>query len=461
MGVTEKVANFIVETEFDKIPDQVMKVAKDAMLDTIGCMIAGSVEPVAHVLREYVREVGGKPSSSVIGAGFKVSPSLAALANGTMGHALDYDDFTVSMYSHPSVPVLSAVMALGEARKISGKKALESYVIGYEVETKIARGIMFGHHEIGWHTTSTCGTFGSAAATAKILGFNLDKTLMTLGVAGSLASGIRQNFGTMVKPYHGGMAAHRGIAAGTLAGKGLTAAKNVLEGDTGFCKLFSKENKEYNLERIAQIGNPYDLISPGVSIKIHPCCYGTPTTIDLMIELANEYDICPEMVDEIEIGVPNEWWHKTLVFTSPKTPEEAKFSMQYVVASAIRDRKVTLAEFTNEKVLDPVVQSLFGKIKMVAQPDLDERWKSKIREEDIQPQRVRIRLKDGREFVRDMDYPKGNVNNPLTRSELLDKYNECVAIGGLSEKAANRSVELVENLGKLDDITEIVKAIQP
>jgi len=250
---TEQFAHFITETRFEDIPSHVVAEAKKVLLDCIGITLAGSLEPAGKIITGLVSEMGGFPNASVVGAGFKTSVLNAALANGVMAHALDFDDG-----GHPNLPlsrsvtVLPAVLAIGEWLGLTGKEVLLGYIIGFDVISKISYGMSKQHHyEWGWQTTGTVCTLGAAAGGAKILKLNIEETCRALGIAGSGAGGLRQNNGTMTKPLHAGNAARNGILATLLSRKGFTGTEECLEGPFGFCQCFCG-SEGYNLEKMTE-----------------------------------------------------------------------------------------------------------------------------------------------------------------------------------------------------------------
>ncbi len=292
MEATQKIAEFIVGLEYSQIPSPVIEMAKTAITDCIGVTIAGFGDEIGHILTGWLRNEGGNPRCGVIGCGFKTSPSLAALVTGTAGHALDFDDANLAMHGHPSVPILPVILALGEDKKISGQKALEAYVVGFEVETKVGIATAIPHYLSGWHTTGTLGALGAASAAAKILGLNVERTKMALGIAASLASGLRQNFGSMTKPFHAGHAAWAGLIAAQLASAGFTADANIMETPLGFANVFCGPGK-YKFEgAIDKLGNPYGLLElGGLMIKKYPCCAEAHRAIDALLQLIEQKQI--------------------------------------------------------------------------------------------------------------------------------------------------------------------------
>ena len=239
MGTTEKLAKFIVETIYESIPPEVVHAAKRVVMDTLGVIIAGSQEPAGKIISSFVRNLGEKPRATVVGAGFRTSSPNAALTNGTMAHALDYDDFNYMGGSgHPSIALLPAVLAIGEDLRASGKAVLEALILGFELWAKLL-GSGIDPRSQGFHPTPVIGTMGAAAAAAKLLGLDVKQTQMVMGIASTHASGLARNRGTMTKPYHGGNAARSGVVAAMLVKEGFTAATDIIDGKFGFCDAFA------------------------------------------------------------------------------------------------------------------------------------------------------------------------------------------------------------------------------
>lgn len=452
MNMTEKLANFIVETDFDSIPPEGIEVVKRVSLDCLGATLAGYDHPMGKIITDFVKESDASPKATVIGAGFKTSPAEAALANGTMAHALDYDDYSLELCGHPSVSLLPAILAIGEDRKISGKKAIEAYVIGFEVESKLGSGINLRHYELGWHATCTLGTMGAAAACCAMLGLDTEKTRMALGIAASEAGGLRQNFGTMTKPFHAGLSARNGVIAALLAEKGFTADRNIMEAEYGFCNLFCGKG-QYDPETITgSLGDPFAILKPGISIKPYPSCGGTHTALDAMLHLVKENDIRPEDVEEINVDA-NELLPKVLIHSRPQSGLEGKFSMEYCTAIAVLERKASLEQFTDEKVRDPKVVDLVKRVTMRPTPDLKvDGMVASV------PVKVMVKLKDGRQLSRQVDIAKGNPGLPLSREEVTVKFKDC-ARHHLSEEKSQRVVTLMDGLEDVGDISELMELV--
>ncbi len=238
MAITEQLAHLIAETTYAQLPANAVTQAKRALLDTIGVTLAGHGEEAGRLITAWVEDVGGCQEAAVLGTTLYTSPGLAALANGTLGHALDFDDVTEHLRGHPSVPVTPVVLALGEAMGASGAEVITAFVVGVEVEAKIGKAMTSAHPRRGWHPTATIGPLGATAAAANLLGLTPAQVRMALGIAASKAAGLRQNFGTMTKPLHAGEAARSGVEAAQLAQRGFTADPQILEGRFGFFNTF-------------------------------------------------------------------------------------------------------------------------------------------------------------------------------------------------------------------------------
>ncbi|RMF93464.1 MAG: MmgE/PrpD family protein [Nitrospinota bacterium] len=455
MHTTRQLASLVHETRYTDLPGEAIQKAKYAILDTLGVTLAGATSPAGEIIARYTKSLGGAPQASVLGHGFRTSPPQAALANGTMAHAYDYDDVNWSMSGHPSVPLLPAVLAVAEAQGASGKDLLTAYVIGFEVEAKIGRGVNPAHYQLGWHATSTLGVFGATAAVARLLQLSPQKIARAFGIAASLSSGIRQNFGTMTKPLHPGHAAMGGVMAATLAQMDFTADEGILEAPFGFARLYTGGG-EFQLEQITQtFGAPYDLVDPGVVIKQYPCCAFTHRAIDATLDLVQKHQFAPEAVAEVECLL-SRLASDVLIHARPHTALEGKFSLEYCLAAAILDRKVGLAQFTDEMVQRPQAQELLQRVKRQIHPV--EATAGERDDEDL-PVTVTIKLRDGRKYSQQVDLPKGHPQNPLSESELQAKFRECASLV-LSSKKIDRVLEQLEQLETLPTLTPLLELLR-
>ena len=453
MGVTEQLAAFTVNTTWADIPPQACDKAKEAMLDGLGCALVGSPTPTGKLIMHYVRERGGHPRAAVIGGGFKTSAPLAALANGTVAHALDFDDVNWSMSGHPTVPLLPALLALGQEVQASGREVLLAYALGFEVEAKIGRGVNPHHYDLGWHATSTLGTLGAAAGCAKLLQLDVPQTQTALGIGASTAAGLRQNFGTMTKPLHPGQAAMNGVNAALLAQLGWTAERDILEAPYGFCQLYAGAG-HYDLDRIVkQLGDPYELIATGVAIKQYPCCAFTHRALDGLLALVQQHKPSVEDVVAVEcfVGRPTA---EVLIHARPQTGLEGKFSMQYCLAAALLDRRIGLLSFSDEKVRRPAAQQLCERVTMRVHAEAQHQPTGG---EEL-PVTVKLSLRDGRVLSTEVQHAKGHPADPLPTLALEEKFEDC-AFGILERPGIRAVIELVRGLEHVEDVGRLMDVL--
>lgn len=448
MEATLKLAEFAAKVSYADMPGEVIAKGKERFLDTLGCILAGGKDETAKIILRFIEDLGGRPESRIIGFSHKTSAPHAALANGTIGHALDYDDSQLSLIGHPSVVILPAVLSIGEREKASGKKVLEAFQVGVEVACKVGRGVNPKLYNNGWHATGVVGILGAAVAVGKLLGLDVDQMTTAIGLAASQACGLRENFGTMTKPFHAGKAAEGGVISALLVKNGFTAAKNILEAKRGFCNAFSGE---YDLAKMVKnLGNPYEIISPGVHTKPYPSCLATHSMIEAAISLAQEQNINPEEIVSVECGV-DPLAMEVLIHDHPKTSLEGKFSAQFVTAISFSDRKASLDLFKDEKVQDPKTVALMEKIRMVLHPNLEKVY---IPSSTI----VTVRLKNNRDFTKRVDIAKGNPENPLSEKEIIAKFQGC-AESVISKERVDQSIQTILNLDKIADINQLMDLV--
>jgi 2-methylcitrate dehydratase PrpD len=452
MRITYQLATFVHQTGYADLPTAAIDRAKQAIIDTVGTTLAGATDPVGDILTRYIISLGGTPQATIFGKGVRTSAPQAALVNGAMAHAFDYDDVNWSMSGHPSVPLLPAIMAVGEAQGATGKALLTAYVLGFEIEAKIGRGLNPTHYQLGWHATSTLGSLGAAAAVAKLLNLSAQHTAVALGIAASMASGLRQNFGTMTKPLHPGHAAMNGVTAATLAQMGFTADTDILEAPFGFARLFTGAG-EYHLERsTAALGAPYDLLEPGIVVKQYPCCAFTHRAIDGMLALVHKHQFVAADVDTVEC-VLSQLAADVLIHSRPSTGLEGKFSLEYCLAAALLDRAAGLQQFTDAMVQRPQVQELLQRVTRHLYPVSAQHAGSNGEE---LPVIVTVKLHDGRTYSQQVELPKGHPDNPLSEAEVHAKFRACAGLV-LSPSTIEQALEALMHLEKLDRIAPCVE----
>jgi 2-methylcitrate dehydratase PrpD len=375
-----------------------------------------------------------------LGTALRTAPTWAALANGTAGHAHDFDDTSFALMGHPSVPLLAALLACAEAEMADGAALALGYLVGFEVNAALGSGLNPLHYERGWHATSTIGTFGCAAGAARVLGLDPAQTRQALALAASLASGVQENFGTMTKPYHAGHAARSGVLAARLAREGLTASESALDGKRGFSATFGGNPLDEAVERL---GRRWYLVDSGIAVKPYPSCAFTHPAVDALLDLRRQHGLEAGDVTAVEIGI-SRIGIEVLSYPRPATALERKFSMQFCAATALVEGRLDFRAFHDGEVDDPVVQALMPAVTMVADESLAggaEQARS----------RVTIRLRDGRALHSPPRGASGHPDRPLSAQALHEKFLGCASpVIGRDEAEA-----VAEQIAHLEDIPDV------
>lgn len=445
-GLTRYVAEFIVGADIRDLPEDVVALGKKSILDGIGLALSGSVAQSGALVRRHLDDLGLAPgAATVIGAGRKVAPRFAAFANGVGIHADDYDDTQLAvatdrvygLLTHPTAPALPAALAMGELLGATGAKVMLAYHLGVEVECKIAEAIAPRHYQTGFHATATCGTFASASAAASLLGLDVETTSRALSIAGSQSAGLRENFGTMTKPFHAGRSSESGIAAAQFAAMGWTATDKILEAPRGF---FSAAGGGYDADAIrGRLGDPWTFANPGVSIKPHPSGSLTHPGMTEMARLIREYDIKARDVKHVRIGT-NSNMPNALIHHRPQDELQAKFSMEFCMAILLLDRKAGLGEFTDATTQREDVKAMIEKVDFVVDEKAEKAGYHKM------TTIIDITLNDGRVIHGEADFGKGSPANPMSYDEVADKFRDNAAHARLARAAADEVVSLVRDL---------------
>ncbi len=424
-ALTEEVAGYIVQTR--QIPDDVRTLATNHLVDGIAVMLAGATEESGALVRAHLRDVGGASQATVLGSTLRAPLQAAAWANGVAGHAMDYDDTQLAtdpqsvygLLTHPTVPALAGALAAAEGTGGSGAALLDAYIIGVEVECRIADAIDPRHYRDGFHSTATMGVFGSAAAAARLYGCDLDTTLRALGLAASMGAGLRENFGTMTKPFHAGRAAENGLLAVLLARRGWTAAKNILEAPRGFYRAAGGGHDATKIN--GQLGRTYFFVAPGISIKPYPSGSLSHPAQDVLLGLVREHNVVPEQVQRIDVGV-NSHVPNALIHTRPTTALQGKFSLQFQMSIGVLERAAGIAQFVDAKVRDPRTQEMMERVFVHVDPEIEALGYNEMR------MTVAITLTDGRRLFGRADRAKGHPRQPMSRDDLREKFLDCAGL---------------------------------
>lgn len=447
-GLTESLSRFIANPGFDTLPAKAARIVKTGFIDAVATMIAGRNEPVVRIVREFVaaRKSGAREAHVVFGGAMAASAD-AALINATAAHALDYDD--VALGGHPSAVLVPAVLAESQYLGASGADALRAYLVGYEVWAELLAREPDAYHLKGWHPTAVLGTVGASAAVAHLHRLSADKCCNALALAASMASGLVANFGTMTKPFHAGHAAACAVEAGRLTAGGLTAAPDAIEHHAGYLAALSPQGRADRAGPASTLGRRLRILDSGLSIKSYPMCYATHRVIDGVLDVVTANDVKPEDVTAVHASVGGTQ-ASMLRNHAPVTGLEAKFSLEFAVASALIARKVGLRELTDEFVTQPQVREMMTRV----------RTSTTDTHCPIDPifafaDRTTIELKNGRKLdTGEIRFARGNAKLPLNDAELKAKFLDCAAAAGDLDAAA--LYERLNAIEKLDSVRDLV-----
>ena len=431
---------------------QAIELSRTAIIDTIGVTLAGSVEPCAANLLHTPGVAEAPGPCTLFGTYRKTSALDATFFNGTASHALDYDDFSQPMGGHQSAPLVAPLLAVAEERRLSGAQLIQSYVVGVETEIRLARSVNFHHYDKGWHPTATMGVFGAAAAVGHMIGLDAERLSVALAIAASFASGVKANFGTMVKPLHVGQCARNGLLAALLADAGYDANPAVLEHKQGFFNAFNGPGN-YAADKIFEHwADPLEITGKTMGLKQFPCCGSTHPAIAMMLALRHEERIRADDVAKIEI-MPH---RRRLPHTdnpSPQTPLQAKFSVQYAVARVLLDGAVRIADFEGDAHLDARIRPLLARTTAFAHPDMADDADAQFGAE------VRVTMNDGRVLSRRVDDMAGRGgDHAMSSEELWEKFDDC-ARRALPKEDIMPLFERLETLEKAADIRAVTRLL--
>ena len=451
--LTTQVAEFVVNLKFADIPAEPLELGKKSILDGLGLALSGSKAETWGLIQEYLKTFVSPPSggAAVLGSAVRYPARFAAFANGVAIHVDDFDDTQLAsakdrvygLLVHPTVCVLPAALATAEVEGRSGKDLLVAYHAGVEVECKIAEAISPRHYEDGFHSTGTCGVFGGVSACAKLKGLDVVHTSRAFGIAASHAAGLRENFGTMMKPFQAGHATESGVVAADFAAIGWTAAEQILEAQRGF---FHAYGGTYDPAAIVdRLGKPWTFQSPGVSIKPFPSGSLTHPGMTELLRLVHENSIQAADVEHVEVGA-NRNMESTLLHHHPKTGLQAKFSMEFCIAILLLDGKADQTKFTDAVANRDDVQKMIERIRFYVDPEAEKAGYDKM------ATIVKIALKGGCTISGRADFGKGSPTNPMSYDEVAEKFRGCAAFAEWPRAKANQVVELVR---KLEDVPDV------
>lgn len=418
------------------------RLARRAVIDTVAVSLAALDDPTVTTALRALGPGSGGPAT-VLATGQGGDPGHAALLGGLLGHALDYDDVDDAMIGHPSTVLVPSLLAVAEELDLAGDAVLEAFALGLHVCRDVAGRIGIDeHYAKGWHSTGTVGTIGATAALSRLRKLDVDRTRHALGIAGSLAGGSRQNFGTMTKPLHAGVAASNAVLATRLAAAGFTADLDQLEAPLGFFALHHGGRASEATPAAA---------ATGLNVKLYPCCYYIHNAADAMLELVAA-GLRAEDVESVRVTV-QPGGLAPLIHARPTTGLQGKFSLEYAMAAALLDHRLTLRTFTDDQVERPAAQEFLQRVDKT--------------ESAVPPAGgsadggfavVEVQLRSGDRLQRRVDRPRGHATRPVTDDELHTKFVDCAAYAGLDPEDAER---VHAGLCRLGPTTSVRAALRP
>ncbi len=441
-GITGTLARFLAGIRYEDLPPAAVHEAKRALLDWIGCALAGSSHPTVNVTIATLEALGSVPAVTVLGRrGLRLGLLDAPVANGQMGHVLDFDDTHLGgVILHTSTATLPALFALGEWRKSSGRDVIVALAAAFEAGIRVGQAAT-SHHLGGWHLTGTLGTLAAAAGSARLIGLDEKQTTFALGIACTQAAGLQQNRGSDCKALHGGKSAYHGVLAAMLASKGFDSSPEILDGSLGFTKVFSATQQ--NAAITAGLGRTWMITGNGY--KPYACGVVLHPLIDAMIEVSRQSRQPAVGVARVEVLVHPDVIRITGIDT-PNTGLMSKFSANHAAAVAYLDQAAGVAQFTNERAADAGVQALRRIIAIRPEPSFR-----------LDQAAVTLRTTSGATYDAQVAHATGTVSNPLSDRALREKYlgNATPVIGA---DRAGRVADMIGALESLGDVGDLVRA---
>jgi 2-methylcitrate dehydratase PrpD len=443
-NVTRELGAFVAQLKFEDIPAAALGVIHTGFTDCVGVMLAGRGEPPTQILTQVLNPAAG---SSTLVFGKKTAPAPdAAWINGTAAHALDFDD--VALKGHPSTVLIPAILAEAQALGSSGRDMAVAYAVGYEVWADLTLRDPDHYHTKGWHPTGILGAIGAAAACASLNKLNAEQCAVAISLGASQSAGIMANFGTMTKPFHAGRSAQSGVIAARLAKAGFTAALDALEHPQGFLSAVSPQGRA-DLTLPVNAGKVRQMLKAKLSVKKYPLCFCTHRVLDGMLDLVSEHPLTVDQIESIS-AMTSRRNTKVLRNHQPQTGLEAKFSMEFAMATCVIAGRAGLTELTDSFVQRADVQELMRKVSIVPDdnehPDLPGYSPFDL---------VTVKLVDGRTLVsREVAAVRGGPDLPLSREHLWAKFEDCARVGNVdfSAKALFDTLMSIENVVQVNQI---------
>ncbi len=450
MNETKRLASYVADLEFTDIPGEVVQRAKECLLDSIAVGLYGSTKPWGKILQAFAKDQTSRGASSVFGADFKASAAAAALANGTMTHGFELDNVRQPGAGvHAGATIVPALFAAAEEARSNGKDLLTAFVGACEAMFRIGVALGHGVEKRGFHAPGLTGTFGAAAAVGKILELNTDQLVSAFGVSGSLSSGIlefsKSQGGGMVKRLHLGRAAEGGVVAASLAHRGFSGPPTVLEGEFGFCRVYSDHPQVEKLT--AGLGKEFETLT--ICVKRYPCHIYAQAPIEALSGLREEHSFSPSDVEKIIVAGEEKLVSHHAIH-QPGDVMTAQYSVPYSVALSLFAEAEDPENFSEANLTEPKILDLTRRVEL----EVDEAIKQRV---ESRAARVIVKLKNGDQWERQIDHFKGTPQNPMTFEELKRKAT-LLARHVLAERELEKLIERIWNIEKVEDVSTLLSS---
>jgi len=443
-GWARQVAEAVCRLRGRAAHEEVLHSATRCVLDFFAVAIAARPESLSTDVGRLVTLLGGTPEATLFATGARTNAPLAALANATQAHALDYDDTLWTYMGHSTAVIFPAALAVAESVDCSGCDLLTAFALGVETAHRIGSPVTPGLARRGWHPTASVGLYGAAAASLFAMGADVSSITSALTLSTNMAAGLRQNFGSKAKPLAAGWASQAGVMAAMLAQQGISGSPDALEGEQGFYMTYAGTMAQPPAE---EQNSPMALVSPGPAFKLYPCCTGTHPAIDALVMIHNECNLPPDEIASVRIEVTPEVLDE-LIYPVPSDGTQAKFSLPYCAAVAAIHGTVELDHFADQCLRNPEISALMERVEVQPNEALP-----RVGSEHCPAARVTVTTRGGREIQRSVNAAKGNPGNPLSTEELAGKFYHCAAIGGLSQEEAARLLQQIVGIREIASIS--------
>ncbi len=449
MGATQRIAGWIAEVPRERTAEAA-PLAVAGMRDAIGVMLAGAEEETPRRVRAAVSRWGAGPSR-IVGVGQAMASPWAALVNGAAAHVLDYDDTFAPLSGHATAVLVPAILALGEERQATGPELLDALVVGLEVMACVGRGVNPKHYALGWHATSTIGAIGAAGACARLLRLEAEQARDALSLAVSMAGGTRMQLGAMAKSIHAGLAAKAGILAAGLAETGAGGAAEALEGPWRFIEMYAGRPAEEGIMRPPGANEPLAIEAIGISYKAYPTCAATHPSLDALLALRKRAGITAADIETIETDMPLVL-SRNLMHPRPTTGMEARFSMEYCLATAATQGRLTLSDFEGDAIQRPAIRALMPRITMRGVPEPENAAPP--------PTTVTLRLRNGDVLTESRTERRGSLAYPMSAADHDAKFRDCAG-HVLDAAGIERALLAIQGLATGGNAAMLVDALMP